>query len=52
MDYVRARIGNKTFKNSFVNYSLCCPSRATSLTGQYAHQPWPGARKPAAERRL
>jgi arylsulfatase A-like enzyme len=26
-----------TFENSFVNYSLCCPSRATFLTGQYAH---------------
>ncbi|MGH2965604.1 MAG: sulfatase family protein [Solirubrobacterales bacterium] len=26
-----------TFKNSFVNFSLCCPSRATFLTGQYAH---------------
>ena len=26
-----------TFPNSFVNFSLCCPSRATFLTGQYAH---------------
>ena len=26
-----------TFDNSFVNFSLCCPSRATLLTGQYAH---------------
>jgi N-acetylglucosamine-6-sulfatase len=26
-----------TFGNNFVNYSLCCPSRATFLTGQYAH---------------
>jgi N-acetylglucosamine-6-sulfatase len=25
------------FDNSFVSYSLCCPSRATLLTGQYAH---------------
>ena len=26
-----------TFDNSFVNFSLCCPSRATALTGQYSH---------------
>jgi N-acetylglucosamine-6-sulfatase len=26
-----------TFANNFVNYSLCCPSRATFLTGLYAH---------------
>jgi N-acetylglucosamine-6-sulfatase len=26
-----------TFDNSFASFSLCCPSRATFLTGQYAH---------------
>lgn len=25
------------FRNSFVSYPLCCPSRATFFTGQYAH---------------
>jgi N-acetylglucosamine-6-sulfatase len=29
--------GGVTFNNSFASYSLCCPSRATLLTGQYAH---------------
>ncbi|MCB0874941.1 MAG: sulfatase [Solirubrobacterales bacterium] len=41
-----------TFDRSFVNYPLCCPSRATFLTGQYAHNhgvlwnnwPWGGYR--------
>ena len=39
MDNVNSLIGDQgaTFKNSFVNFSLCCPSRATFLTGQYAH---------------
>jgi N-acetylglucosamine-6-sulfatase len=26
-----------SFPDSFVNFSLCCPSRSTFLTGQYAH---------------
>jgi N-acetylglucosamine-6-sulfatase len=26
-----------TFQNSFATYPLCCPSRATAVTGQYAH---------------
>jgi N-acetylglucosamine-6-sulfatase len=39
MPNVNALIGEKgvAFPHSFVNYPLCCPSRATRLTGQYAH---------------
>ncbi len=39
MDNVNSLIGDQgaTFENSFVNFSQCCPSRATFLTGQYAH---------------
>src|SRR5436305_9348297 len=35
----RALLGARgtTFDNSFVDVSLCCPSRSTFLTGQYAH---------------
>ena len=39
MANVNSLIGNRgvRFTNSFVNHSLCCPSRATFLTGQYEH---------------
>ncbi len=39
MANVNSLIGDQgaRFRNSFVNFSLCCPSRATFLTGQYAH---------------
>ena len=39
MPQVKARLADQgtTFANSFVGYSLCCPSRATYLTGQYSH---------------
>ncbi len=39
MRNVNALIGDRgaRFRRSFVNYSLCCPSRATFLTGQYMH---------------
>ena len=39
MPNVNRLIGDRgaTFTNSFVNHSLCCPSRATFLTGQYEH---------------
>jgi N-acetylglucosamine-6-sulfatase len=36
---VRRLIGDQgvTFDNNFDSFSLCCPSRATFLTGQYSH---------------
>ena len=39
MTQTKRLIGDEgtTFTRSFVNYSLCCPSRATLYTGQYAH---------------
>ncbi len=29
--------GGVTFRRSYVSYPVCCPSRATYLSGQYAH---------------
>jgi N-acetylglucosamine-6-sulfatase len=39
MDRVRSLVGDRgaTFETSYVNFPLCCPSRSTLLTGQYAH---------------
>jgi arylsulfatase A-like enzyme len=39
MPKTRELLGGRgtTFTRSFVNFSLCCPSRATLFTGQYAH---------------
>ena len=39
MTNVRALLGGEgtTFENNFATFPLCCPSRSTFLTGQYAH---------------
>jgi N-acetylglucosamine-6-sulfatase len=39
MPKTRALLGDQgmTFNNAFVSNALCCPSRATILRGQYAH---------------
>jgi N-acetylglucosamine-6-sulfatase len=52
MPIVRRLIGARgaTFENGIVSFPLCCPSRASFLTGQYAHnhgvldnkEPWGG----------
>ena len=52
MPKTRKLIGKRgtTFENEVVSYSLCCPSRSTYVTGQYAHNhgvtdnvpPWGG----------
>ncbi|MDP9188700.1 MAG: sulfatase [Actinomycetota bacterium] len=39
MDLTQRLLGAQgtTFRNSYVSFPLCCPSRATFLTGQYRH---------------
>ena len=39
MKKVKALLADRgtTFANSYVSYSLCCPSRTSFLTGQYMH---------------
>ncbi len=39
MPITRRLIGDEgvDFRNYYISYSTCCPSRATFLTGQYAH---------------
>ena len=38
MPYLSGRADWVTFDNSFLNVALCCPSRATILSGQYSHR--------------
>ena len=53
MPNVKALLADQgvTFDNSFVSYSLCCPSRATYLTGPVRAQPRRLGQR-GAERRL
>lgn len=39
LPYTRAAIGGQgaTFDNAYAPYPLCCPARATILSGQYPH---------------
>ena len=39
MPKTRRLLGERgvTFANSYVSYPVCCPSRATYMSGQYAH---------------
>jgi N-acetylglucosamine-6-sulfatase len=39
MPITRSLLGDRgmTFANAYVSYGLCCPSRATIMRGQYAH---------------
>jgi N-acetylglucosamine-6-sulfatase len=50
MPNVRTLLGEEgaTFLRSFASYPLCCPSRATYLTGQYAHNHGVFANRPPA----
>ncbi len=47
---VRKLIGGRgtEFRNAFASYPLCCPSRATLLTGQYAHNHGATGNNPAS----